>query len=83
MDRLAADHRPRRDGGVAVSGHDPRLTSSMDQAQATFGGMGTAFANCYRAMVEGGVPRHVAAKALLALVAAWATGTFTPGGTPR
>lgn len=66
-----------------MSEQDPRLVSSMDQAQATFGGIGTAFAKAYTAMVEGGVPRHVAAKALLALVAGWAAGTFGTGGTPH
>lgn len=53
-----------------------RLVSNMDQAQATFGGVGTAFGKMYRAMVDAKVPRHVAGKVVEAAAREWAAGTF-------
>lgn len=53
-----------------------KMVSQMDQAQAAFGGVGTALAKMYRALVEGGVPRTVAGRLLLDVGRAWAIGTF-------
>ena len=58
-----------------------RLVTSMDQAQATFGGIGTAFGKMYRGMIDAKVPRHVAGKAVEAAAREWAAGTF--GNTNR
>ena len=53
-----------------------RLVSSMDQAQAAFGGVGVALAKLHQALVEGGVPRRVAAGVVRDVARAWAAGTF-------
>lgn len=55
------------------------LVSQMDQAQAVFGGIGTALAKLYRGLVEGGVPRQVAGKIATDVGRAWADGTFGKG----
>lgn len=56
-----------------------RLVTQMDQAQASFGGIGTALGKMYGGMVQAKVPRHVAGKVLVDVAREWAAGTFGKG----
>lgn len=63
-----------------------RLVTQMDQAEATFAGIGRAFGKLWHGMTAAEdkaqrVPRHVAVKVMQDVAREWAAGTFGKGRT--